>query len=374
MGALVGIETEDDVVRIAKDGEGENHIYEQDKHSISINIPFGDNSKDLWNTLCIWLQAAAEPEFDLDNTEFHLVTNKIVRDGLVVLIAKANSDQDCITCSDKIRTHAANVPDGIKKYANKVCEYDINLLRKLLKKIVLCDGNNSSHGNKLKEEIKSLLHISESLPFEEIYNSLLGWVHSTAMHCWRNNKPAWLSRDKFTEHYQKILTRYNLKRFIETDKSLITLSLVDKESQYNELFVRQLYLIALEQDDNLLISSIEDYLRCNHERTRFSIEGEITKEEMDRFDQNLMDRWEIIFAQYDRKYKRSLKTCTDASILGEDMGMEILTKILEHREPLANQPTEQYYLTRGSYHRLANNKQLALGWHPEFKFLLKQGE
>lgn len=372
MGALVGIETEDDVVRIAKDGE--NHIYEQDKHSISNNIPFGDNSKDLWNTLCIWLKAATEPGFDLENTEFHLVTNKIVKDGLVVKIGKATSNQDCITCSDTIITHAANVPDGIKKYADKVCQYDISLLRKLLRKIVLCDGSNSSHGNKLKEEIKSLLHISESLPFEEIYNSLLGWVHSTAMHCWRNNKPAWLSRDKFTEHYQKILTRYNNKRFIETDKSLITLSLVDKESQYNELFVRQLYLIALEQDDSLLIRSIEDYLRCNHERTRFSIEGDITKEEMDRFDQNLMDRWEIIFAQYDRKYKRSLKTCTDASILGEDMGMEILTKTLEHREPLADQPTEQYYLTRGSYHRLANNKQLALGWHPEFKFLLKQGE
>ncbi|MFC3746796.1 ABC-three component system protein [Paenibacillus sp. GCM10012306] len=368
----MGIETEDDVVRIAKEDEG--HVYEQDKHSISDNIPFGDHSKDLWNTLCIWLKAASEPGFDLENTEFHLVTNKIVKNGLVVLIAQAESDQECEICSDQILAIATNVPEGIKKYANKVCEYDISLLRKIVSKIILCDGNKGSYGDKLKEEIKSLLHVSAILPFEEIYNSLLGWVHNTAMHCWRNNKPAWLSRDAFTEYYQKILSRYNLKRFIETDQSLISLSLVDKEAQYNELFVRQLYLLALEKNDDLLISSIEDYLRCNHERTRFSIEGDITKEEMDRFDQNLIERWRLIFAQNVRKYKRALSTSPDTNALGEDAGFEILAQTLDHRESLANQPTEQYYLTRGSYHRLANNKQLILGWHPEFTLLLKQGE
>ncbi|MCY7559762.1 MULTISPECIES: ABC-three component system protein [Paenibacillus] len=369
---MIGIETDDDVARIAK--EGEANVYEQDKHSISDNIPFGDHSKDLWNTLCIWLRAAAKPEFDLDNVEFHLVTNKVIMDGIVISIAEAKSDKDCESCVNALKALAKNVPQGVRKYAEEVCQYDNETLKKFVKRVVLSDANNNSYGNKLKEEIKSLLHVSDILPFEEIYNSLLGWVHNTAMNCWRNSMPAWLSRDKFTDYYQKLLSRYSLKRFDETDQSLIPLSLVDKEAQYNELFVRQLYLLALEKNDDILISSIEDYLRCSYERTRFSIEGDITKEELERFDQNLIDRWKIIFSQFERKYKRSLKTCSDITELGEDIGFDILSETLNHREPLANQPTEQYYLTRGSYHRLANSKKLILGWHPEYKTLLMQGE
>ena len=51
-GAAVGIETDDDVaVR-----NGTTSLLEQDKHSIAAGAePFGDRSKDLWNTLNIWL-------------------------------------------------------------------------------------------------------------------------------------------------------------------------------------------------------------------------------------------------------------------------------------------------------------------------------
>jgi hypothetical protein len=53
-GAAIGIETDDDVaVRSAN-----TQLLEQDKHSIRDGAePFGDRSKDLWNTLSIWLDA-----------------------------------------------------------------------------------------------------------------------------------------------------------------------------------------------------------------------------------------------------------------------------------------------------------------------------
>ncbi|KAF6570465.1 hypothetical protein JDW19_14180 [Paenibacillus polymyxa] len=372
-GAKIGIETEDDVVKQAK-SDNENNVYEQDKHSISKNIPFGNHSKDLWNTLHIWLKAISSKEIDVKNAEFHLVTNKIIEDGIVKSIATAQTKEEITNCVESLRNIALGVPTGVKVYAEKVCEYDGETISMLIEKVVLCDGNANSYGDGLKEEMRSKLLIPESLPFSEIYDSLLGWVHNFAMNCWRNDKPAWLPRDTFAEYYQRIISRYKLKTFVETDHSLIPLSLVDKEAQYNELFVRQLYILALEQDNDILTDSIEDYLRCKHERTRLSIQGNITKEEMDRFDQNLFERWKIIFAEFNRKYKRGQKTCDDINDFGADMGFSILTKTLDHREPLADQPTEQYYLTRGSYHRLANNNKLQIGWHPEYKMLLGQGE
>ncbi|WP_431090336.1 ABC-three component system protein [Paenibacillus sp. 8b26] len=310
----------------------------------------------------------------MKNAQFHLVTNKIIEGGIVKSIAAAQTKEEVINCVTSLRNIALSAPASVKVYAEKVCWYDDETMCMLIEKIFLCDGNANSYGDGLKEEIRSKLLIPESLPFSEIYDSLLGWVHSSAMNCWRHDKPAWLSRDTFTEYFQRIITRYKLKTFVETDHSLIPLSLVDKEAQYNELFVRQLYLLALERDDDILTDSIEDYLRCKHERTRLSIQGNITKEEMDRFDQNLVERWKIIFAEFSRKYKRGQKACEDINDFGSDMGFNILVRTLDHREPLANQPTEQYYLTRGSYHRLANNNKLQIGWHPEYKMLLGQGE
>ena len=54
-GSLVGVETDDDIAVRGADG---TQILEQDKHSIQKDAePFGDRSKDLWNTLRIWIAA-----------------------------------------------------------------------------------------------------------------------------------------------------------------------------------------------------------------------------------------------------------------------------------------------------------------------------
>jgi hypothetical protein len=54
-GFVIGVETDDDVAVRGTDG---SQLLEQDKHSIRDNVkPFGDRSKDLWNTLAIWIEA-----------------------------------------------------------------------------------------------------------------------------------------------------------------------------------------------------------------------------------------------------------------------------------------------------------------------------
>lgn len=347
-------------------------MFEQDKHSISKSIPFGDNSKDLWNTLSIWLQAVYTSNVDLDRTEFHMVTNKVIDQGLVKLISGATSQTEVENCVNELRRIASGTPQGVRRYVDSVCSYDDVQLGNLMKKIVLSDASNNSFGAGLKEEIKSLLLITDELPLDEIYESLLGWIHNVAMNCWRNDQPAWINRDNFALHYQKVLSKFKLRAFIETDQLLIPLSIVDQSEQTRELFVKQLSVLALNDDE--LTDCIEDYLRCKYERTRLSIEGNVTKEEMERFDRNLLDRWKVIFAKYNRKYRRERPFSNDAEIFASDVGFETLMESLEHREPLANQPTEQYYLTRGSYHRLANRRELELGWHPEYKALFDRGE
>jgi hypothetical protein len=365
-GAKVGIETEDDIVLQAKYSD-EFSIREQDKHSISSNIPFGDHSKDLWNTLYIWLNAIFTNEVDPLKTKFYLVTNKKVEDGIAKSLSSAKHSVEIAECIELIRKENVTVPKGISEYASKVCQFSDTTLALLIENIELSDASSDSLDIL---EIKSLLHIPDDMPFDEIYNSLLGWVHYCAISLWRINQPAWLTRDSFDVYYQKLVSRYKIKSFMETAKSLLPISESERAAQYNKTFVRQLYLLALEKEDDLLIDCIDDFLRCISERTKLSVKGNITKEEIALFDQNLVDRWKLIFAEFNREYKRKAPKSEDIHILGEDIGLKILLQTLNHREPLAGQQTEQYYLTSGSYHRLSNK--LHLGWHPEYKVIMNQ--
>src|SRR5262245_52389294 len=75
-GFVVGIETHDDV---AIHGPDASLKLEQDKHSITeTNSPFGDRSKDLWNTLATWVDALHSEEIQ-EGTRFFMVTNKALQ-------------------------------------------------------------------------------------------------------------------------------------------------------------------------------------------------------------------------------------------------------------------------------------------------------
>ena len=87
-GAVIGIETDDDVaVRTAN-----AQLLEQDKHSIRDGAePFGDRSKDLWNTLSIWLDAIENRQVTVESAHFLMVTNKVLPACVAKQIDKATS-------------------------------------------------------------------------------------------------------------------------------------------------------------------------------------------------------------------------------------------------------------------------------------------
>ena len=75
-GSIIGVETEDDV---AVSGADSSKLLEQDKHSVRAAAePFGNRSKDLWNTLAIWIEALDTKEVVADTTTFLMVTNKVL--------------------------------------------------------------------------------------------------------------------------------------------------------------------------------------------------------------------------------------------------------------------------------------------------------
>lgn len=110
-GSTVGIETDDDV---AVRGSDASQLLEQDKHSIQKDAePFADRSKDLWNTLAIWVEAVDAKQVALDTATFLMVTNKVLPECLAKQISRAESEADIVACIASLEKSGKNPPQNI---------------------------------------------------------------------------------------------------------------------------------------------------------------------------------------------------------------------------------------------------------------------
>lgn len=355
-GAHVGIETADDVAITQPNG---TLTLEQDKHSIRDDgVPYGDRSKDLWNTLNTWLTALESGEISADTTAFFLVTNKVLPDCLAKKIAASKTSSEADACVQEMIAAVKDPPEGIAAHCQRVLRATSRShLQDLILKIELLDG---SAGPSLRATTISFLQIPDGHKdaATSIADELLGWMHTEALLAWQGQKPAWISRDHFVNRLHAALEQRRRKIARERSEHLLPIPTEDVGKELGRPFVRQLNHIT--DDDGVVDGSIKDFLRCNLEKMRLSREGNITDEDWLAFEAALQSRWDRIQARVKR---------TSGGKPGEDQGWEIFSDTAEeHREKLAGQDTEQLYLTAGSYHRLADA--LALGWHPNWKSLM----
>lgn len=363
-GSVVGIETDDDVAIKEIDG---SLVLEQDKHSLQIGAKrFGDRSVDLWKTLAIWLDALDSGEVVAETTLFLMVTNVAATDCLARRISCAKTDEQADSCIAELEDLANEPPTSIRTFVQCVLRNDSRCsLRNLLKQCKLIDASEDSAGIALRAKTVAQLPLPEwcSAQSDSIVNELLGWLHKTALTAWQTGVPAWIPRDQYVNQLHAVLDRRTRQARRELAEYLIPVSDDKVGKQRGRPFVRQVHLVT--EDSEVVNNAIREYIRCNIEKTRLSVEGNITDEDWKAFETTLQSRWNKIRS----RIRRMSKSARD-----EDVGFEIFTETTEsHRAMLAGINTEQVYLTAGTYHLLAD--MIRVGWHPQFKKLMaKYGE
>lgn len=359
-GAQVGIETDDDVAIRS----GSSALLEQDKHSIRAGAePFGNRSKDLWNTLAIWIEALEAKQVSADSTSFLMVTNKVLPTCIATQIAAAETEHEVAACIAALEKAGENPPEHIAKLVSRVLREESRAtLSQLLLRIELVDGTQESAGAKLRHATVSHLQLPDwcSTQADSVADELLGWLHKTALAAWQQNKPAWIDRDHFVNQLHAVIDRRRRQVTRERAEHLIPIPDEKIGQEKGSPFVKQLHLVT--DDDTLVDGAIREFIRCNIEKLRLSTEGNITDEDWTAFESTLLARWQKIRARVMRMKHGSAE---------EEVGFEILTETTEaHREKLAGADTEQVYLTSGTYHRMANL--LRVGWHPRYDALLQE--
>ncbi|NJD78857.1 MAG: hypothetical protein FIB08_17475 [Candidatus Methanoperedens sp.] len=319
------------------------------------------------------MKAIIEEDIDLGNTEFHLVTNKILSPrSFLKKIANAKDNNGIDECIKELRDLGRSPPPGLAHLIQSVLSYNDQTLKDLIQRIYVTDGTDSSHGQQLKEKIASNLQIPSNVSTNDVILFLLGWLHKTSMELWEKQQPAWITKEAFNNQMFRIVERLRNRAFRETAKDLLPVSEEDRKAHKGRIFVMQLLQIAIDENNEQLIEAIDDFIRCSLELIRLSTEGNITERDIKEFEGHLVDRWKKIFALHKRQMQRMQRTPSDDRKAAEETGYEIFHESTNHREPLACQQTEEYYLTSGYYHRLADS--LEVGWHPDFREIFKQNK
>jgi len=359
-GFIIGIETSDDVAILSPDN---SLLLEQDKHSIQKDgQPFGNRSKDLWNTLNIWVDALSSGEVSRNSTRFLMVTNKLIPDCIVKEIGRASSDPDIESCIHNLENAAKDPPKGLALKMHNVLDLkNRDSLKIVIKYCDFEDESNSTTSFDLRQKIISQLQLPTWCikNAESIVDELLGWVHKTVQGNWDHQEPSWIKRDAFVDQFHAALDRRHRQLVRERAENLIPVSSEAIGSEKGSPFVKQIHLVS--DDESVVDTAICEYIRCNIEKMRLSTNGDITDDDWVSFEVTLQSRWQKISQRLKRMH---------ADLSEEDLGFAIFSETTsEYREKLAGNDTEQVYLTSGSYHRLSN--MLKLGWHPNFLDLMK---
>jgi hypothetical protein len=369
-GALVGIETLDDVVVSETDGRV---VFEQDKHTISGANPISDRSKGLWKSLNIWTEGIASGDIDLDQAQFLLVTNQIVSEGLAFSLkteSKLRDDSWEQELAKELRRIGKDPATDIKEFVTLVLSKSDQDLIALVKKVTVVDGSSGGNSSHLAAELTGKL-LLDAQHASDIFHGLVGWLHDVVMDSWRSGREAVVNRERFGKQLRFLQHKFQSQQlFRETSEALVPVKDEDRNAHRDDLFVRQLLWVGIEEGDNQLLDALDDFLKCATERTRLAQEGNIPILEFRAFDDRLVKRWKMIAGP---------KVSSVGAILDSELaalGREILGSVLNHRESLAGQQTQEFYLTTGAYHRLANDpkEKPRVGWHPKYQEMCRLSE
>lgn len=357
----VSIETDDDLVVQLKADPSLSKIYEQDKSAVlSQKNPFSNKNKDLWKTLHIWTKNVQSGMLDLSKTRLLLVTNKEVGSCLIKVITNCKADQ--VTFRNKVdlllKGGLTSTNKEVKEYAEIVNTLEEEKRYALFQKMYLMDVEYTHDRKELKKTIKDNLHVGELIPFNSIYNELLGWLTDSIIGKWISGQQAIIKGIELNNYFSSAQAKHLSKPFMEKTKELLPVAENIRGVHKVENFVRQLDWIKLEEEDK--INAIDDYIRARWERTRFAKEGNIPcRKDFEEMDADLYERW-------DNLRKPIVRHCkTDEE--KEEKGHDLYWSVMNHKAKLASYSTEQYYTTKGAYHLMANV--FRIGWHIDWEAL-----
>lgn len=357
-GGRVGLETLDDVTYESASG---GLSLTQSKSTVNpVHNPVSDSSVQLWKSLATWMDGIIAAEIDPARTQLILVTSASLTDCVALRIGAAKDAGSVDAVAHELRTVPTVPSTTLKPYVARVRAGNAGQLAALIRCIeVQHAGTGHSHDG-VREQVLAKCHLPEGVNPADFFDAMVGWLHNVAVARWAVAEPAFVTQSEFNNVRQRVVDSNRRRGVRELPSKAIACEPSAVESHRSTGFVRQLEII--DADAPTVHDAITDFLKHNHERLRLVKEGHVLDKDWIDFEERLIEHWKPVHrSQPPAKTKSEMRR----------IGRTVYNEIQKHKEALAGQPTDEYYLTRGAYQRLANA--ITLGWHPTYGSLVGRG-
>lgn len=345
----VGLETLDDVV--TRTAAGATTVG-QSKLSYGRN-PLPDRSVNLWKTLSIWLRLVENDECDLEQTEFHLISNHEITGGVVGDL-KTTPPAERGKIARRLRALAKNAKGEIKPFTSPILSCSDALLDEFVGRLRVFDRLSSSPIEQAAI-LAAKLNLASELA-SPVIKGLRGWIHDRVETKFAAREPAWLNVEDFRREFANLVDRHHDRRFVLRTVEEILITEADRRAQHGAIFVEQLRWIGIADESEDMLDALNDYLRGRAERTLLAEKNNVSKSAFRGFEENLVKHWRRVHGRI------SEELAADP----ERAGRNTLRETVDRQQYLDGQPVTEDYLTCGTYHELANTRKARVGWHPQF--------
>lgn len=351
----VGIEYLDDV-SIHKTNDSK--IHEQDKSTVKTGSPLSDRSVALWKTMHIWAELVLSDSTVLNNTEFHLVTNGTLTNKCLAQRINDTSKEKCSkNVCNEIRQMISTLRKDLVPFGRTLDKLDDVLLMKLLTKISVLDNKCSQFGGSL-EEIQAIRGFDYGIK-KSLFDQMSGWVKRKIIELAQAGMQPRILREEFDREFKGLVKKITVARL-----SAMVAPYnpgVDVSDYESHGFVKQLDWINV--DDDLIREAILDYIQAQDTRVIWTDNNAVSESTLLLYQTELKKIWRT---EKRRAYRQPYET-------DELKGEECLDLTMEQNSYIHGEPMPKT-ITSGNFHTLAHfdeEKDPDIGWHPQFKSLLK---
>lgn len=370
----VAIETLDDVV-FEKNGNPTEVI--QVKHHIARKANLTNASTDLWKTIRIWCDLFDGGLLE-ENLILCLMTTEESADNSAACHLRLEGRNISEAENLLLQTSQTSSNESNKEGYQKFISLTPERRKALLERVYILDKCPLSRDltDCLKEELR---WASERQHAEQFLTYLEGWWLQQVVAGIDDSRLADIAdseidSESVTRKKHKILKITGreidaqldvLREQFKSDSLPIYPEIQSADPDVtpfvNWVFAKQLRLIAL--PEKRIQRAAKNFYKASEQRSRWVRESLLVDNDLDHYDDQLIEEWEIRFDQ--AKDSLPVDPTSDDQITS---GKNVFQWVEAEAHIPIRPSCQEHFITRGTYQMLANR--LQVGWHPEFKSCL----
>lgn len=360
-GDCVSVEVFDDVGVEHMDGSKDAI---QLKSALSNRNPVSDRAVDLWKTMYNWLISVDADELNLENTKYVLFITVNKSGNIVKSFHSAKSHEDAIKAWNDAKNlffdkqgELKEIGTEYKKYIEYFFKDDKKEMSiKIIEKFELKKCINNYTDTVRKEFDKS--GIPKDI-IDPIYRGIIGWIDTGVTKMVENGLPIIISYENYQKQLHALYREYNQKHSlmlysVKPSNQEVQMELHNKNRKY----IEQLDIIDCDYTEK--VEAINDFLRAAIDREIWAENGDISQQNLERYEANLKKTWKV------QKGIRKIERKNDSP---EEQGQWLYYKCQEKDVKMDSVDVPSSF-KNGCYHALAN--ELEIGWHPQYDNIIKE--